>query len=245
MSELYIVLGTPDSGRRELVAQLLDGLPGETRVYVSRNEKPDGTGDKELAALPGVERREWFTDGSNLEIPDAEDTPATVVFITEGARNPVDQLEILNALIPRLGWRLARILTVVDCTLANREPELAEWFKCCIHFSDAVLLNRREGVPPAFDRDFLKSYEKDCHPALFERTKKGRVANPDLVWLPEARRLSQVFDEDRDPLDDMVFDEDNLPDEPFDLVNKTDPYFERDDRGGRLIRIPKISEFLK
>jgi len=245
MSDLYIVLGTPGSGRRELVAQLIDGLPGTTRVYVSRAEKPDAAGDAALAALPEAERREWFTDGEQLDVPAAEDSPATVVFITEGARSPVDQLEILSALIPRLGWRLARILTVVDCDLAARTPALADWFKACIHFSDAVLLHRRENVTPAFDRDFLKAYDKDCHPALFERTKKGRITNPDLVLLPEARRLSQVFDEDRNPLDDMVFDEDNLPDEPFDLVNKTDPYFERDDRGGRRIRIPVIGEYLQ
>ncbi len=91
----------------------------------------------------------------------------------------------------------------------------------------------------------MKSYEKDCHPALFEKTKKGRITNPDLVMMPVARRLSQVFDEDRDPLDEMEFDEDNLPDEPFDLQNKADPYFERDDRGGRCIRIPVIADFLK
>ena len=243
MTELYIILGTPGAGRRDLVAQLLDGLPGGARVYVSRAEKPDPA-DATLAALDEVEVLPWFTDGETLDIPDAQDAPDRVFFITEGARNPVDQLEILSALAPRLAWQVIRVITAVDCQLAHAKPELADWFKACIHFSDAVLLNRREGVPPAFDRDFLEPYRKDCAPALFEKTRKGRIPNPDLVLLPEARRLTQIFDEDRDPVDDMEFDEDNLPDAPFDLVNKTDPYFERDDRGQRRIRIPDIKGFL-
>ncbi len=243
MTDLFIILGTPDSGRRDLVVQLLDGLPGGARVYVSRSEKP-APADAALAALDEVEVLPWFTDGVNLEIPEAEDSPDRVVFITEGSRNPVDQVEILSALAPRLGWRLVRIITVVDCRLAHAKPALTDWFKACIHFSDAVLLNRREGVPPSFDRDFLEPYQKDCAPALFEKTKKGRIPNPDLILLDETRRISQVFDEDRDPTDDMEFDEDNLPDQPFDLVNKADPYFERDDRGHRRLRIPDIGEHL-
>ena len=235
MEEFHIILGTPGSGRREIVAQLLDGLHGETRVYIARSEKRDASEDA-LAKTGDVEIVEWFTDGDQLEIPDADDAPPRIVFITEGARNPVDQLEILAALGPKLGWNVTRVITVVDCALAHREPELAEWYKACIHFSDVVLFNRREGVPPAFDRDFMEPYLKACAPALFEKTKKGRVANPDLVLAPETRRLTQVFDTDRDAIYDLELDEENLPEEPFDLTHKTDPYFERDDRGNRVIR---------
>ncbi len=244
MDEFYIILGTPGSGRRDIVTQLVDGLHGETRVYIARSEKRDEA-EETLSKTEGVEIVEWFTDGEQLEIPDAEDTPPRIVFITEGARNPVEQLEILAALGPRLGWTVTRIITVVDSSLAHREPGLAEWYKACIHFSDAVVFTRREGVPPAFDRDFMAPYEKECAPALFERTKKGRIANPDIIMAPEARRISQAFDADRDAIYDMEFDEDQLPDEPFDLANKADPYFERDERGNRVIRIPDIKAFLK
>jgi hypothetical protein len=41
----------------------------------------------------------------------------------------------------------------------------------------------------------------------------------------------------------MEFDEDNLPDEPFDLVVKPDPYFERLPSGVRRLQIPDIREF--
>jgi hypothetical protein len=43
----------------------------------------------------------------------------------------------------------------------------------------------------------------------------------------------------------MEFDEDNLPDEPFDLVRQPDKYFARDELGRRKISVPDISEILK
>lgn len=245
MSELFIILGTPGSGRRELVAQLFDGLHGTTRVYFSKAEKADTGADAVLAGLEGFEVKRWFTDGEQLDLPGIQDEVERLVFITEGARNPIDQLEILSALAPKLGRKVARVITVVDCGLASREKGVWDWYKACIHFSDVVILNRREGVPPSFDRDFLEPYLKECVPTLFETTKKGRVANPDMIVLDESRRLSQAFDDDRDAALDMEFDEDNLPDEPFDLVNAKDKYFERDDRGARCIRIPDIKGFLK
>lgn len=244
MDELFVILGTPGAGRRAIVTQLLDGLHGETRVYIARGEKRDEDEDS-LAKLEGVEIVEWFTDGEQLEIPDADDCPSRIVFITEGLRNPVDQLEIIAALGPRIGWAVTRVITVVDCALTTRIPALADWYKVCIHFSDVVILNRREGVAPSFDRDFMAPYEKNCTPALFERTRKGRLANPDLILSDESRRLTQVFDTDRDAIYDMKFDEDELPEEPFDLAHKTDPYFERDNSGARVIRIPVIADLLK
>jgi hypothetical protein len=43
----------------------------------------------------------------------------------------------------------------------------------------------------------------------------------------------------------MEFDEDNLPDEPFDLVRQPDKYFARDDLGRRVILVTDISEILR
>lgn len=244
MTDLYILLGTPDSGRREIAVQLLDGLPGETFVYIAENEPPSAAEDA-LTAIPGVESLTWKTDGANVDIPDAEHAPERVIFIAEGARNPVDQLEILSLLAPRLGWKVRRIITTVDCRLAKKAgPALADYHKACGHFSDVMILNRRENLPPSFDRDFKKPFEDERMPVLFESAKKGRIANPDLLLLHETRRLSLAFDDDRDVFDEMEFDAENLPDEPFDIRLKTDPYFERDERGERRIRIPDIREHL-
>jgi len=43
----------------------------------------------------------------------------------------------------------------------------------------------------------------------------------------------------------MEFDEDNLPDEPFDLVRQVDKYFARDELGRRNILVPEIGDLLK
>jgi hypothetical protein len=65
-----------------------------------------------------------------------------------------------------------------------------------------------------------------------------------MLMMPEARRITLIFDEDRDVFEEMEFDEDNLPDEPFDIKLKADKYFERDDRGNRCIQIPDIKAIL-
>ena len=134
---------------------------------------------------------------------------------------------------------------MVDCRLALRAgKDLADYYKACIHFSDVAVLNRRENLPPSFDRDFKKPFEEECFPTIFETTKKGKIANPDLTLLHETRRISLAFDNDRDVFDEMEFDEDNLPDEPFDIKLKGDPYFERDDRGNRRLPLPDIRAHL-
>ena len=87
------------------------------------------------------------------------------------------------------------------------QPKALAWFEACIHFSDIVLLNRREGVDNRWLRDFEAKYKKACNPARFLLLKRGRVANPPDVLDPQARRLSLYFDElipiDEDEFDDM------------------------------------------
>jgi hypothetical protein len=70
------------------------------------------------------------------------------------------------------------------------------------------------------------------------------LANPAEVIEGEPLRMSHIFDE-IDAVDEMEFDEDNLPDEPFDLVRQPDKYFARDDYGRRLISVPDIAETLR
>ena len=68
--------------------------------------------------------------------------------------------------------------------------------------------------------------------------------NAPLLLFPEARRLSLIF-EDIDPVDQLELDEENLPEEPFTLENKPDPYFERNLGGQRRKPVPEVSAFLK
>ena len=60
----------------------------------------------------------------------------------------------------------------------------------------------------------------------------------------EPLRRTHIFD-DIDAVDEMEFDEDNLPDEPFDLVRQPDKYFARDELGRRILNVPEMGEILR
>ncbi|MDR1817754.1 MAG: hypothetical protein LBR07_06245 [Puniceicoccales bacterium] len=258
MVSAYIILGAAGSGRREVLADLLEnGTPagdarataGCVRLYLADDAftTGDGTGGGGTGgvAFPKtVEIRRWSVAGGNVSLDAPESAPETVFLVTDGRANPVDQMEILAALLPRLGWEVARIITVVNCALLAANPALADWFKACVHFSDAALLARRESVPNAWVAKFVAGFKDECNPCLFEFVKGGRVANAPRVLVPEARRLSMIFD-DTDGLDEMEFDENNLPDEPFDIKPGTDPWFERAPNGARRLPLPDIREFLE
>ncbi|MDR2862586.1 MAG: hypothetical protein LBV54_01730 [Puniceicoccales bacterium] len=239
MASIYIILGAAGSGRREILADLIaNGLDASAPVRVYH------TGEFDDSTFPApVETQHWGISEGTLSVDTPETAPETVFFVADGRANPVDQMEIFAALIPRLGWKVARVLTVVHCSLLDQHPELGDWFKACIHFSDAALLARREGVSNAWLKRFTDAHKEACNPCALELVKKGTVENPARILLPEARRLSMVFD-DTDPLDEMEFDEENLPDEPFDLKSKPDPYFERIPNGARRIQIPDIARFI-
>lgn len=137
--------------------------------------------------------------------------------------------------------------------------ELIPWFDACVHFSDVVLMNRREDVPNKWFSDYEGRFRKECYPALFDIVKKGRVRNPAEILYPEPRRLSQAFDE----LSEAAAEEE-LPDIEFidEIVDETDvaaeagfdddddesdeavePYFERRLSGDRVRRLPDIKKF--
>ena len=126
-----------------------------------------------------------------------------------------------------------------------KHKAVEEWYRTCVHFSDAVIINRRWDVPGQWVTKFLEPYEKEFYPCLFfNLTKIGAIANPPAVIDGEPLRLSHIFD-DIDAVDEMEFDEDNLPDEPFDLVRQVDKYFARDELGRRNILVPEIGDLLK
>lgn len=244
MTNLYIFLGSPDCGRRAVIADLIrDGLDGETTLYIAEPER-NAEAEKPLEGVPGLVLRSWkFDDDDNIDLGEAHDAGDNAVFLTDGEDDPVDQLEALTSLAKRLGWHVARVVTIVDCAFASAVPESADWFAACVHFSDTVLLTNRENVSNKWVNDFKKPYTEKCFPCTFELVKKNRVENPARVLADNPRRMTMIFDE-QDPIDDMEFDEENLPEEPFDLVSAPDPYFETTDSGARKIVVPFIGDLL-
>jgi hypothetical protein len=243
---VYLVLGTAGSGRREVIADLIDGGLGENEraaVLLSATEAPDEFD----ARLPGLARWTWHDTHIAAALPAGA---TRVFFVTDGRANPVDQIEAFKAWLAAQGGALARVLCVVHCRLAEQHPPLLAWFEACVHFSDIVLLNRREGVANKWLSGFRAHFAKQFYPCLFETVKAGRVANPALVTEPQARRLSHLFDEelewvftdgDGEEIDEQqeADDEDEVTAAPAE-----DPYLARDAAGRRVKKVPDLAKYL-
>lgn len=228
MSDLCLILGAPCAARREVAEDL------------ARFAWPEGVATE---ILPGAAEdgggRAWSWADGKARLPAPEGKAA--LLLTDGRRSQVDQLEALFRDAPAAGWVIRRILTVVDLPLLHRRPALAPWFRACAHFSDAVILANRHGVPNAWLSELQRGYADELGPCLqVVLPRTGGLPRPAEILEGDARRMSLVLD-DLDAVDEMEFDEDNLPDEPFDLVRPTDPYFERDSTGRRVIHLPDIA----
>jgi len=245
---VYLILGAAGSGRREVLADLIsDGLDETERAAVML---PAGEGEQDAAEdkLPRITRWEW-AEGTIVGTLPAEAT--RVFFVVDGRRNPIEQIEVFKAWVEGQGGEVARVLCVVNSQLAEKNPPLLAWFEACIHFSDVVLLNKREGVENKWMSGFLGHFKKLFYPCVFEMVKEGRVSNPALVLEPQARRMSHVFDEEQDWIftnsEGEVIDEQEetgTDEEEVEAKPEEDPYFVRDAAGRRAKKVPDITKFL-
>jgi hypothetical protein len=196
---------------------------------------------------PAVTRWNWTGEFIVGALP----TEATqVFFVTDGRASPVDQIEVFKAWIEAQGGELARVICVVNCQLAEKNPPLLLWYDACVHFSDVVLLNHREGVANKWLSDFQAHFKGQFLPCLFEMVKAGRVKNPAVVLDPQARRMSHVFDEEVDWVftdaegDEIDEDEETEGDEEVEAKPEEDPYFARLNGGRRVKEVPDVRKYL-
>lgn len=242
---VYLILGAAGSGRREVIADLIEGGLAETdrpAVLVSEAEQTSA------ASLPHVDYWNWTGELIEGKLP----PDAThVFFVTDGRTNPVDQIEVFKAWVAAQGGEVARVLCVVNCQLVAQHAAMLAWYEACVHFADVVLLNRREGVENKWLSDFQGHFKKQFMPALFEFVKDGRVKNPGLVLEPQARRMSHVFDEEQDWVftdadgEEIDEQEEAEGDEEVEAKPEEDPYFERRAGGQRVKQIPDVRKFLE
>jgi len=242
MAEVYLILGAEGAGRREVVRDLIEGDfdDDETVAILLAQSEPDSPADEQLAAR-AENHIARYAALTNAEAP----PEARALFIiAPGRANPLDAIDAFAQWLKHSGHELARIITVVHCQLIHAHPKLNEWHRACIHFSDVVLLNRRENVPNKWFSEFREPYDRNRFPCLFEFVKKGRVANPALILEPQPRRLSLAFDDELEAVDLMEFDEDNLPEETVDLVRPIDPWLKHLSSGQWENALPDINECL-
>lgn len=238
MTPLIIVLGPVGSGRAGLVQELVgNAWPAARSVRVLRAPT------EASADHPPADRWELRDGAAVLPAPGTEDV---AILVTDGRRSAVDQMEALHrTLFGSAQWRVQRILTVLDCPLAHRHEAVAEWYGAAVHFADAVVLTRRWEVPGQWLGKYLATFTDAFYPCLFVNLlKNGTLPNPAAAVEGEPLRMSHIFD-DIDAVDEMEFDEDNLPDEPFDLVRQPDKYFARDELGRRILNVPEMGEILR
>jgi len=233
--QVYLILGAAGSGRREIVADLIEaGLGAGATVHSLLAEtEAAGAADARLGTLA---RWRWADGRIAARLP-----AATVFFFADGRRNPVDQIEAFQAWLAAGGGELARILCVVHCSLAARHPPLLAWFDACVHFADVVLFNRREGVENKWFSAFRAHFAGQFLPCLFEVVKAGRVANPALILEPQARRLSHCFDAEQDW---EVDDGEEETEGEVEMHPVDDPYLQRRPGGRRVRELPDIAQFL-
>lgn len=246
---VYFILGATGSGRREMLVDLIEGGLDETdraAVMLPAAEAPDEFDAK----LPNVSRWTWLEDGAFVATLPQDATH--VFFVVDGRRSPVDQCEAFKPWIDAQGGEVGRAICVVNSQLGEKHPPLLAWFEACVHFSDVVLLNKREGVQNKWLSDFQAHFKDQYYPCHFELVKNGQVKNPALILEPSARRMSHAFDEEQD----LVFmnsegeeiDEQDEPeegeDDEIEAKPEEDPYFARRNGGRRLKEVPDIAKFL-
>lgn len=244
MSEIplvYLVYGTSTSGRREVIFDLIEGgIPKEQQVlYFLPTGEASCPHDEQIEALANVSVVNWQMKECKVTHGQITAAPEKIIFLAPGNSDPVDCAEAIKAWTEHNNCKIARLITVVNCSLLEENPKAKAWFDACIHFSDVVLLNRREGVGNKWIKDFETGYKKAHFPARFLLVKKGRVSNPAEILDPEPRRLSLYFDE-LIPIEDDEFEDEHQPDDI-----KPDRFIERLESGQRAKPIPSIEQFLK
>ncbi len=237
---VYLIFGIPDSGRREVLFDLIEGglLEKERALYFRPKSEAASGFDAKIEALDHVDRIEWELVDSKVKHGPISAAPEKIFFLAPGTGDPADVAEALKSWIDHNGCELARIISVIHCSFLAKNEAARAWFDACIHFSDIVLLGRREDVDAQWLKDFQARQRKTCSPALVELVSKGKPRNPVAVLEPQARRLSLYFDE-LIPIEEDEFEDDE---QPQDI--KPDRYIERNESGQRCYPIPDIRKFL-
>ena len=245
---IYMILGTPGSGRRAVLLDMLENgqQQGRNSVVLMSRADSDIPEARALHASEACTLIPWKWDEESGAItcdalnPGAGSGQDDIFLIAEPVRSAVDQIEALVSFVEHMDFNMARIITLVDCARvsAHESYEFERWLDACIHFSDCVLLNHRQGVSPRWIQDFQNRYTKKHYPCLFLLVKKGKLDNPALALDPEARRVSLAFD-----IVEPEFEFDPEIEEDPDMVGEEDPYFVRLVSGQREKIVPEIAQF--
>lgn len=241
----YLILSTPYAGRRGLCVDVCKNALADmkVRVLVAAQEPPSAN-EAALGELANVSVSRYASaeDALGQLGALAEGGFDAALFLANSANNLADEVENFKRAVDGGAVRLARVWSIIDCKL-NLEfaKRAAPYFEALSHFADCVMFSQRGGVPNASVLELQDRFARQCKPHLMVLMDKFcRVANPMELVVEQARRISMLFDE-FDPADELELDGDNLPDEPFSLERKPDPYLERLPAGVRKNPLPNLA----
>ncbi len=241
----YLILATPYSGRRGLCIDMCKNAFADCKVqvFVSANE-PCCYDNSTLSTLENVELVRFKNSEESLE-KISEDCDV-VIYVADSSRNIADEVEDFKMLVDSGKIRLARVWSIVDCKMNEMfGKQCSGYIDALSHFADCLLLSQRSGVSNASVNELLARFKKQCKPHLLVyMDKRNSVQNSLELSIEETRRISMLFDE-YDPADELDIDEDNLPEEPFSLERKPDPYLEKLQNGHRKNPVADVFEFAK
>lgn len=225
--KVYLILGTNDSGRRAILADLIDNLESESSIlYFKHMDVFESDWDTSLENSSKVTTVIWSLENTKIKHDSISVSPSSIFFIAPASIDLADTVEGLKGWLSKNDCQLTRIITVINCKNLSENDSQNYWYEAAIHFSDIVLLNRREGVSEKWIKAMVTEKKKQFHPTRFELVKKNRVHNPSDILDSQTYRTSLYFD-DLIPIEDDEF-EDLLPED-----RKIDPYIERLESGKR------------
>lgn len=237
---VYLIYGIPDSERRSILYDLIEGGISKDQQVLYFHPKGESSSplDAAIETLENVSVVKWELSEGKVKHGPISAAPEKIIFMAPGVSDPADVAEALKAWIDHNNCALGRILTVVNCTFLSEQEKSKGWYDACIHFSDVVLLARRESVDNKWLKAFEARYRKECYPCHIELVSKGKAKNPVAVLDPEARRVSLYFDE-LIPIEEDEFEDDEQPEDI-----KPDRYIECNESGQRMYPIIKITKLL-
>ena len=225
--KVYLILGFDDSGRRAILEDFIDSISTESTIlYFRHKDEVASDSDTLLENLKQVRTVSWSVENTKIKHDSITESPSSIFFLTPSSIDLADVMEALKGWLNKNECQLTRIITVVDCKSLSENDSMNSWYEAAIHFSDMVLLNRRESVNEKWIKDFISNKKKQFHPTRFELVKKNRVNNPIDVLDSQAYRTSLYFD-DLISIEEDEF-EDLLPED-----KRIDPYIERLQSGKR------------
>ena len=233
--KVYLILGPNDSGRRALLSDFIDSLESEKSVlYFKHKDEITNNYDSSLERLNNVRMLLWSVEDSKVKHESININPSSIFFIVPASTLLADVMEGLKGWLAKNSCQLTRIITVINCKSLSEDDSQNNWYDAAVHFSDIVLLNRREGVSEKWIRDLQIDKKRQFYPTRFELVKKNRVINPSDILDSQIFRTSLFFD-DFISIEEDEF-QDLLPED-----RRMDPYIERLENGKRRKSITPIT----